>query len=215
MESISLGQRLKSLRKQRKMSQAEVGAAIGLTQTAYGRYETGERDPDTDTLAKIAQLFGVSIDYLMGVAAAAPVPENLPSNLTPMSQMPFYYVPVARDVVAGVPMFMEQNYRVYVDGPRQADFALVLEDDSMSPSYYSGDVVYVCYVPHVDDGEVAVVDLGGKCALRRFYRIKNGIQLVSDDPRFAPNVYLGDEAEFVRVLGIVVGFTRMYKRPER
>lgn len=213
MENVTLGQRLKSLRKQHGLSQAEAGAAVGLTQTAYGRYEVGSRDPDTGTLAKLAQLFGVSVDYLMGVVAPADTaPEQLPSNLVPMNRMPHYYVPKVSGVTAGTPLYMEENYCVYVDSPRQCDYALVLPDDSMAPAYLAGDVVYVRSAAVVDDGSEAVVALGDKCIVRRFYRIKDGVQLSANDPHFAPGVYLGEDAGLVNVIGVIVGYTRMYKR---
>ena len=47
-------------------SQALVASELGISQRAYSNYENGTREPDFTTLAKIADHFGVSIDYLLG-----------------------------------------------------------------------------------------------------------------------------------------------------
>ncbi len=61
-----LSQRLIEFRKEKKVIQTDVAAAIGITVRAYQRYEYGEREPTASVLAAIADFYGVSIDYLMG-----------------------------------------------------------------------------------------------------------------------------------------------------
>lgn len=58
--------RLKELRKARKMSQEQVGEIIGITGVGYGCYELGKRQMDYKTLISLADFFDVSIDYLIG-----------------------------------------------------------------------------------------------------------------------------------------------------
>lgn len=57
--------RLKFLRKQKHMSQLSLAMKLNLTQNSISRYETGEREPDLNTLIRIADYFNVSIDYLL------------------------------------------------------------------------------------------------------------------------------------------------------
>ncbi len=61
----SFGARLKALRKQRSLSQTELGHLTGLHFTNISRYERGESRPTAETLKKIADKLGVSSDYLM------------------------------------------------------------------------------------------------------------------------------------------------------
>ncbi len=61
----SFGERLKELRKQRSLSQTELGELVGLHFTNVSRYERGLSLPGADTLKKIADGLGVSSDYLM------------------------------------------------------------------------------------------------------------------------------------------------------
>ena len=65
---MPVGERLRELRKSKDLTQAQVAEGINCTPAAYNRYETGELQPPTDTLAKLADFFGVSVDYLMGRA---------------------------------------------------------------------------------------------------------------------------------------------------
>ena len=58
--------KLKELRKENKKSQDEVAKFLNLNQTSYGRYELGTSEPTIDTLCKLADYYGVSLDYLVG-----------------------------------------------------------------------------------------------------------------------------------------------------
>ncbi|WP_417007810.1 helix-turn-helix domain-containing protein [Anaerotruncus massiliensis (ex Togo et al. 2019)] len=68
-------ERLRALRKERKISQGALAAQLGISQQAVGKWETGRSTPDPGTLRKIADLFGVSADGLLGRddAHSAPV----------------------------------------------------------------------------------------------------------------------------------------------
>lgn len=54
------------LRKAKKVTQKEMADFLKTTQTTYSRYELGTREPDIETLLKLADYFGVSVDYLLG-----------------------------------------------------------------------------------------------------------------------------------------------------
>ena len=63
---MSVKLRLKELRKSRKLSQAQVAAGINCTPPTYSRYERGTRQPSLDMVLRMADFFGVSLDYLFG-----------------------------------------------------------------------------------------------------------------------------------------------------
>ncbi len=58
-------QRLRELRKQKDLSQAELGKLVGVHYTHIGRYEGGVSRPSADILKRMADVLGVSGDYLM------------------------------------------------------------------------------------------------------------------------------------------------------
>ncbi|MDQ0176044.1 helix-turn-helix domain-containing protein [Bacillus chungangensis] len=59
-----LGNRLKALRGKR--TQEEIANSIGVSRARYSHYENNRREPDNETLQKIADFFNVSTDYLLG-----------------------------------------------------------------------------------------------------------------------------------------------------
>lgn len=56
----------KQLRISSGFTQAEFSKKIGISRSTIGMYETGAREPDFETLEKIADFFNVDIDYLLG-----------------------------------------------------------------------------------------------------------------------------------------------------
>lgn len=59
---------LKSLRTNHALSQPELAARLGISKSAVSMYEQGRREPDFDILKRIADIFQVDIDYLLGRA---------------------------------------------------------------------------------------------------------------------------------------------------
>lgn len=58
--------RIRNLREDKDMNQTQVAKLLGMSQTGYSKYETGENDIPTGILIKLAQLYDTSIDYLLG-----------------------------------------------------------------------------------------------------------------------------------------------------
>lgn len=61
-----LGKRLAILRKSKNLTQQQIADELKISRATYGHYEIGRREPDFDTLQKLANYFGVTIDYLLG-----------------------------------------------------------------------------------------------------------------------------------------------------
>ncbi|MDH7478970.1 MAG: helix-turn-helix transcriptional regulator [Syntrophomonadaceae bacterium] len=59
-------ERLLALREERELTQKELGALVGYTDAAIGNWERAKRLPDPETLAKLADIFDVTTDYLLG-----------------------------------------------------------------------------------------------------------------------------------------------------
>lgn len=63
---MGFGERLKSLRKSKKMTQIELSRVLGVDHTTISKWESGIYETDFETAQRIAQYFGVSADYLLG-----------------------------------------------------------------------------------------------------------------------------------------------------
>ena len=58
--------RLRDLREDHDLTQTKVAIYLGMSQTGYSKYETGENDIPTDVLIKLADLYNTTVDYLLG-----------------------------------------------------------------------------------------------------------------------------------------------------
>jgi len=83
--------RLKELRKTKDITQEELAKQLQLSPSTIGMYETGRREPDFETLQRIADYFHVSTDYILGREekrspfAALPVVGNIIKTLAALS----------------------------------------------------------------------------------------------------------------------------------
>lgn len=63
---MTISSTLKHLRKQKKKTQTDIANYLNITTVGYGHYETGKAEPNIETLIKIADFYGVSVDYVVG-----------------------------------------------------------------------------------------------------------------------------------------------------
>ena len=59
-------QRIRDLREDSDLTQKQVAQMLGMSQTGYSKYETGENDVPTFVLIKLSEFYNVSIDYILG-----------------------------------------------------------------------------------------------------------------------------------------------------
>jgi len=58
--------RIRELRNAKNLTQEELGKILNVSARSIGFYESGDRDPDTNSLNKLADYFGVTVDYIIG-----------------------------------------------------------------------------------------------------------------------------------------------------
>lgn len=63
--NICMYKRIVELRKERKLNQKQVAEYLGMSQTGYSKYETGENDIPTAVLIKLANLYKTTTDYIL------------------------------------------------------------------------------------------------------------------------------------------------------
>ncbi|AJD29899.1 helix-turn-helix transcriptional regulator [Clostridium sporogenes] len=63
---VTFGNRLKKLRKDKGLTQEELGKILKVTNVAVAKWESDNRFPDKDLLVQIADYFNTSLDYLLG-----------------------------------------------------------------------------------------------------------------------------------------------------
>lgn len=198
-----LGLRIKTMRTSRDITQAELARAIGKSPSAITMYESGRREPDFETLEALADVFNVPMVAFLS--------DDLPEGLVPIRLIHHHAVPLIGSVAAGEPILADESVDLYIDGPAKADYALRVQGDSMNPTYLDGDVVYIRQVPDAPDGTVGVALIDDSACLKHLYHIPNGLLLTSDNPAYPPMQKTWPECDTIRILGVVVGYTRIYK----
>lgn len=84
---MGFSDRLVLLRKERKISQGELAKKAGIHTNILGRYERGETTPNIDMVSKLADILGVSIDYLVGKIDVE-LSENIIKKIITIQKLP-------------------------------------------------------------------------------------------------------------------------------
>ncbi|BBH21829.1 transcriptional regulator [Paenibacillus baekrokdamisoli] len=63
---MNIGSRIAKLREDQKWTQEHTASSLGISRAALSHYEKNRREPDSETLMKFADLFHVTVDYLVG-----------------------------------------------------------------------------------------------------------------------------------------------------
>lgn len=202
----SFSDALVRLRKQDKLTQVEAARKMGITRSALSMYETGQREPDFETLELIADFYNVDMNTLYGRVESTVSP--LPDNILPMPGMG--RVALLGQIACGEPITAEENIEDYVDLPDhiRADFALRCRGDSMiNARIFDGDIVYIRQQADVSNGEIAAVLIGTEATLKRVYHYGGRLELRPENPTFPVLSFGGDELAEIRILGKAVAFT--------
>lgn len=59
--------RIRDLREDKDLNQTQMAKIIGMSQTGYSKYETGENDVPTSILIKLAEFHKTNVDYILGL----------------------------------------------------------------------------------------------------------------------------------------------------
>jgi len=59
--------RIRDLREDKDLNQTQMAKILGMSQTGYSKYETGENDVPTSILIKLAAYHNTSVDYILGL----------------------------------------------------------------------------------------------------------------------------------------------------
>ena len=199
-----IANRLKTLRKSKKMTQDELAAALGTSKQTIHRYENGIiTNIPPEKVEKLAAALGTTPSELMGWSQTA-----LPAGAKPISTK---RLPVLGEIACGNPIFATEEHESYIaaDGGLDADFCLVAHGDSMIGARINdGDIIFIRSQETVNNGEIAAVIINDEATLKRVYYYPEEAKLIlsPENPRYAPLVYIGEELSDRRIIGKAVAF---------
>ena len=193
---------LKEIRTSVGWSQTKLSEKIGVSRSTIAMWETNGSQPDNDNLLKLSEVFGVSVDYLLGRTSSMEA-DRKPKGVR---------IPVLGNVAAGIPIDAIENILDYEEisedmASRGQYFGLKIKGSSMEPRIKEGDVVIVREQPEVESGEVAIVLVNGDTATCKKVVInEGGLTLIPFNPTYEPQFYPAEQVANlpVRIIGKVV-----------
>lgn len=201
--------RLKELRKSRGLTQTDVAKYIGISQNNYSYWENGKVKIDTGSMQKLADFFGVTVDYILGNDT---IPQY--KNIYPLT--PYIRLPIFGEIHAGTPINTDQGETSewdfadaeYGDGKH---FMLRVSGDSMTPTIPEGSIAIIRQQDYANKGQVVAFALNGdEATLKRFYPQPNGnILLRGDNPEAESYVITPEQLKNGEAH--IIGVVRSYK----
>ena len=158
---------LKSLRQSRGYSQQYIADELGVSRQTYSNYELGKREAPYETLRRLADLFDVSIDFLLSGAAVSRLEKKqiLPYNCVGMQEVPL--VPVYGTIAAGNPILAQEDIIGYepaegVKNPEEYFYLSVQGDSMINRGIFDGDLMVVRKQNNAEVGEVVIARIDGE-----------------------------------------------------
>ncbi len=248
MENIeAISSRIKQLRISNNLEQTDVADFLGYKSfTTISKWENGKNLPNGGKLAKLAQLFNTTTDYilygeqlndgknntkhelkiptspLVKKITTTVVELNVPrkqkvldfateqlkeqKNRITSIEKKLYEYKVYEKLSAGTGYgyFGDGNYdTVFYDEELDYDFASWVFGDSMEPTYLNGEVVLIKQTGFDYEGGIYAVEWDGQTYIKKVYREKDGLRLVSLNKKY--NDKFAPFSEDPRIIGKIVG----------
>lgn len=189
-----IGDRVKELRKQLSLTQKDLAEKLGLkSQTTIAAIEKNKNNPSNDLLMRMADLFKVSTDFLLGKEAPITASEALS-----VTAHDFISVPIVGAVRAGLPILATENIESSISLPstminkNKEYFALKIKGDSMNLEFQDGSIIIVEKTNIVNNGEIGVVLIDScEATVKKIIMNKNMITLIpmSSNTIHIPTMY--------------------------
>ena len=205
---MTVGERIKELRRELGISQVDFAAKINVSKQTLYKYENNIiTNIPSDKIEAAAAIGKVSPAYLMGWSGTSSKSYKTYKCIK---------IPVFGTVAAGTPIDAIENILGYEDIPEEwakyGDyFALVIKGDSMFPDIHDGDRVIVKNQSVVENGEIAIVCVNGETATcKRLQRYEKELCLISLNPSYETMRFTPEEVNSlpITIMGKVVEVRR-------
>ena len=217
-------EKLKTRRKELKMTQKDIADQLGISYQAYSAWERGVKEPSKEKVNRLEQLLKVPKGYFTEIEivrlyntlsnkgknqvveyARDLVQKEKTQQVISVSENLYeYHVYEKMSAGIGASVYDDRNYdTVYFNEELAHDFASWVSGDSMEPKYQNGSVALIRETGFDYDGAVYAVVCNNQTYIKRVYREENGLRLVSINPKYEDIFITYDEDP--RVVGVIVG----------
>lgn len=201
--------RLKELREEKGLAQADLGKILEITSQAYGLLENGKRDISTEYLKVLSNFYNVTTDYILGISSDRKGNSELKETL--------FLIPIVGKIPAGEPLLAEDNIVAYLPidpsmyGLSNPDnlFFLQVIGDSMNNVIPDGSYVLIKKQDYAETGDVvaAIINGDNEATLKRFKQLDDMFILLEPDstnPEHIQRVINLKDTDF-KIVGKVIG----------
>ena len=199
-----VGQYIKQLRTERKLTQEELGEFLGVQKAAVQKWESGAvKNLKRETIKKLSEIFDVSPGNFI-------TSESEKSNISAVYLDEIHKIRVFESVSAGfgtyadslvvdyIPMFIKNSAEVPLL------MGIKVQGDSMYPTIEDGDIIIVRRQSSVDSGSIAVMLIDNEDGVvKKVEYGKNWIDLISINPMYPKRHFEGEDVTRLRVMGLV------------
>ena len=224
-------EKLKSRRKELKLTQKEIADQLGISYQAYSAWERGVKAPSKDKVQRLEQILIVPKGYFTEIeivrlyntlsnkgknqvveyARDLMQKEKTQQVISVSENLYEYHVYEKMSAGIGASVYDDRNYdTVYFNEELAHDFASWVSGDSMEPKYQDGSVALIRETGFDYDGAVYAVVCNNQTYIKRVFREEEGLRLVSINPKYKDIFISYDEDP--RVVGVIVGNFRPLER---
>uniref|UniRef100_UPI00080B40C0 helix-turn-helix domain-containing protein n=1 Tax=Streptococcus salivarius TaxID=1304 RepID=UPI00080B40C0 len=216
-------EKLKARRKELKMTQKEIADRLGISYQAYSAWERGVKEPSKEKVKRLEQILRVPKGYFTEIEIVRLyntlsnkgknqvleytrklVQEESRKIVTVSENLYEYHVYEKMSAGIGASVYDDRNYdTVYFNEELAHDFASWVYGDSMEPKYHDGSVALIRETGFDYDGAVYAVVWNFQTFIKKVYREKEGLRLVSINKDYK-DIYIPYD-ENPRIVGKIVG----------
>ncbi len=204
---MNIGDRIKKRREELGLSQEELALRMGYkSRSAITKIEKGQRDINQSKIIEYAKALETTPAYLMNWEKT-----DEKSNITELlPQDEIRMIPLFETVSAGFGAYASDEIIDYIplfianDHEAKNTLCIKVKGNSMSPKIENGDIIQVLKQDIVDSGQIAVVLVDGEEGfVKKVIIEKDYIELVSLNPDYQSKIFIKDEMNRVRIIGLV------------
>lgn len=222
---MDISQNIKFYRKQKGYTQVDLAKLLNVKPTAVSAWESGRNKPLMDKVTLMANVFNINISQLVGDTFEAndinPVYSKLDINRKKNvykyavnqldEQNNVVELPTNNEVVisgavsAGTGEYLGDGYKETVSYNGEIpdhDFAVVVNGDSMEPTFENKQIIFVKETNEVRNGQFVIADYDHQAYVKKFMRDENGCRLVSLNKKYN-DLPINEEHE-ISIFGVVV-----------
>ncbi len=182
-----------------KIERREFAKALGVPYSSLTDWINGNTYPRIDKIQRMADYFHIEKSDLVEPRNSSKKTESI-------------RIPVLGRIAAGIPLEMIEDIvdweEVDAETAKQGEiFALKIKGNSMEPRIVDGDVVILHKQDDAESGDIVIATVNGdEATCKRLRKYKDGIELIPNNPAYAPMFFTNQEilTKPVRILGKVI-----------